>query len=488
MAFLERNANRGSISTGYDVDNSLKFEPDNSEYLKSNNTHAGTSPTSNQKGTVSFWIKRTEIGNNVSGKQMYIFASANSARYSNLGFDEFDNLTVYSGDSSWNSVSPYTLNKFRDTAAWYHIVIRYDTTDSTASNRLRVYANGTEVSWAVAPNITQNGAMTYGDLGGPTWHSWGTVYSYHSPAKFFGGYLAEAHFVDGQSLAPTEFAEYDTSGIWKPKAYTGTYGNAGYYLDFADSGNLGDDESGNGFDFDENNIAAADQATDTPTNNFATWQTNIKYNPSVSADFSFSEGGTSPKRNSGDVHVYCVSTIAMSSGKWYMEYKIRNGGDYVYFGGTPITKFASENHNGYYLGQDGGGSIGYGVADGNIYYWTGANGQFTETNSTGDIIGIALDKDNDKIAFSKNGTYMQGSNGTRSDPTTPSTMHEVQAPPYFWAMGAYSGNVEYQTNMGGFTDMSISSPASDENGYGTFEYAPPTGYYSLCSKNLAEYG
>ena len=159
-----------------------------------------------------------------------------------------------------------------------------------------------------------------------------------------------------------------------------------------------------------------------------------------------------------------------------------------YFGGAPITKFSSENYNGYYLGQDGGGSIGYGVSGGYLYYWTGANNQYTETNSTGDIIGVALDKDNNKIAFSKNGTFMQGSNGVRSDPTTPSTMHEVQPPPYFWAMGANTGNVEYQTNMGGFTDMSISSAESDENGYGTFEYAPPTGFYALCTKNLAEYG
>ena len=235
-----------------------------------------------------------------------------------------------------------------------------------------------------------------------------------------------------------------------------------------------------------NNLTAADQATDTPTNNFATWQIN-NYNPTVSANFTFIEGATTPKRNSGDVHVYCVSTMAMSSGKWYMEYKVRSSGDSVYFGGTPITKFASENHNGYYLGQDGGGSIGYG-AGGFLYYWTGANTQYTETRATGDIIGVALDKDNNKIAFSKNGTFMQGSNGVRTDPATPSTMHEVQAPPYFWAFGAYTGSIQYETNMGGYTSMSISSAASDANGYGTFEYAPPTGYYALCTKNLAEYG
>jgi len=329
MAFLTEAANRGSISTGYDIDNSLKFEPDNSEYLKSNTTHAYTSPTSNQKGTVSFWIKRTEIGNGVSGKQMYIFASANSARYSNLGFDEFDNLTVFSGDSSWNSVSPYTYNKFRDTSAWYHIVLRYDTTDSTASNRLRVYSNGTEVSWVTAPNITQNGVMTYGALSGPTWHSWGTIYAYFTPEKFFAGYLAEAHFVDGQSLAPTEFAEYDANGIWKPIEYGGTYGNAGYYLDFADSGNLGDDESGNGFDFDENNIAAADQATDTPTNNFCTVRP--MWTPHEAA-CSLLEGATvwkinMPSGSGFNPNTSAISTFQFNSGKWYWETTWTNDGD-----------------------------------------------------------------------------------------------------------------------------------------------------------------
>ena len=101
-----------------------------------------------------------------------------------------------------------------------------------------------------------------------------------------------------------------------------------------------------------------------------------------SANFTFTEGATSPTRNSGDVHVYCVSTMAMSSGKWYMEYKVRSSSDSVYFGGTPITKFASENHNGYYLGQDGVGSIGYGAG---AIYIIGQEqiSQYTETRATG---------------------------------------------------------------------------------------------------------
>ena len=508
MEVLQRTANRGSIATGgYDIDNSLKFEPDNSEYLKSNNTHAYTSPTSNQKGTVSFWIKRTEIGNNVSGKQMYIFASANSARYSNLGFDEFDNLTMYSGDSSWNNVSPYTSNKFRDTSAWYHIVIRYDTTDSTASNRLRVYSNGTEVSWVTAPNITQNGVMTIGALGGPTWHSWGTIYAYFTPTKFFGGYLAEAHFVDGQSLAPTEFGEYDsTSGIWKPKAYDGTYGNCGYYLDFADASNLGDDESGNGFDFDENNITAADQATDTPTNNFATLNPIHVYSPIALP--TISHGATKLTTTNSGWWTAAVANMAITSGKWYFEARSATSSTHLsaigYGDEADIENWGIDTnanrqchpgrtHSGVasksfaYIGSDTeGASYGRIFPDGTSPS-TRVNYIYT------DVIGVAIDADNGYAYWHKNGTYINsgdptsGSSGTGgyavpSGTGTNGTLIPSVGAYYHIAIGVI------EVNFGGYTEMSISSAATDANGYGTFEYAPPSGYYALCTKNLAEYG
>ena len=487
MAFLTEAANRGSISTGYDIDNSLKFEPDNSEYLKSNNTHAYTSPTSNQKGTVSFWIKRTEIGNNVSGKQMYIFASANSARYSNLGFDEFDNLTVYSGDSSWNSVSPYTYNKFRDTSAWYHIVLRYDSTDSTASNRLRVYTNGTEVSWVVAPNITQNGVMTYGALSGPTWHSWGTIYAYFTPEKFFAGYLAEAHFVDGQSLAPTEFAEYDANGIWVPKEYDGTYGNAGYYLDFADSGNLGDDESGNGFDFDENNIAAADQATDTPTNNFCT------INPLINYYGSVSEGATKWLHTSGgDGWESFVATMgAGTSGKWYAEFKYVDSDLDNIIGICPIDDpdlNRGADHFPYY-GSDTSldESVGYYAANGQRYIGGGGSA-YGNTWTKSNIMSIAVDMDNGKLYFAKDGVWQNSGDPTSGATGTGALDVRGATKPQSLGAGNYYSGEDILANYGGYTTISISSAATDANGYGTFEYAPPSGYYALCTKNLAEYG
>jgi len=487
METLQRTANRGSISTGYDIDNSLKFEADNSEYLKANNTFASTTPTSRQKGTVSFWIKRTEIGNGVSGKQMYIFASSDSSRYSNLGFDEFDNLTVFSGDSSWNSVSPYTYNKFRDTSAWYHIVIRYDTTDSTASNRLRVYSNGTEVSWVTAPNITQDGVMTYSGMNGPCWHSWGTIYSYFTPAKFFSGYLAEAHFVDGQSLAPTEFGEYDDdSGIWKPKAYDGTYGNCGYYLDFADSGNLGDDESGNGFDFDENNIAAADQATDTPTNNFCTW------NPLVTnaGVFTYTEGATKWKPSSGNWQTTTAS-MGFTKGKWYAEFKMDNNVTAAMVGVQQLENDTtySGQYLGYYANTTSMG-MGYYNADGKVYRNTGESA-YGASYPSSVLVSVALEFKDDGTAnmyVAKDGTWQNSADPANGTGGFGLNYGSAVDGFFTFASSLYQNSGYWQANFGGYTVNSISSAASDANGYGTFEYAPPSGYYALCTKNLAEYG
>ena len=474
MAFTDRLHNRGSISTGYDIDNSCKFEPDNSEYLGKTPTSSGNRRTF----TISMWIKRTEFG-----MDCYLMEAGdgdyNQSDRTLIKFDSSDKFR-FGGGSSYERI---TNRVFRDASAWYHIVMAVDTTDSTAGNRLKLYINGVqETSFGTSADPSQNFQYAFCK---DDEHTVG--FNHTDNVSYFAGYMSEVILIDGQQLDPTSFGEFDEdSGIWKPIDVSGlTFGTNGFYLDFKDSSNLGNDASG-GTDFTENNITAADQAVDTPTNNFATWQIN-NYNPTVSANFTFIEGATTPKRNSGDAHVYCVSTMAMSSGKWYMEYKVRSSSDSVYFGGTPITQFASENHNGYYLGQDGGGSIGYG-AGAFLYYWTGANTQYTENRATGDIIGVALDKDNDKIAFSKNGTFMLGTNGVRTDPSTPSTMHEVQAPPYFWAFGAFTGSIQYETNMGGFTTNTPSSAESDENGYGAFEYAPPTGYYALCTKNLAEFG
>ena len=257
METLQRTANRGSLSTGYDIDNSLKLEADNTEYL-SQTTSAGSRRTA----TYSFWYKRTELG----ATQQIAGISPIGSETVRFMIDSNDVLDVETGVGGDNN-SLVTNRVFRDTSAWYHFVVAIDTTQSTEANRVKVYVNGVqETSFSASEYPAQNTDLTIG-VSGYTWR----YGAYDNTYNKCSGYLAEAHYIDTQQLAPTEFGEFDEdSGIWIPKEYTGTYGDNGHYLDFKDSANLGTNAKGNDTNFTLNNIASADQATDTPTNNFAT--------------------------------------------------------------------------------------------------------------------------------------------------------------------------------------------------------------------------
>ena len=473
MAFLERNANRGSISTGYDVDNSLKVQANSgNEWFYRDNPTAGNKKTF----TFSFWLKRTQLTGYEA--DCYLMSQGSNARFHFAG----DTLRfMFDG----NSTELEAAGKLRDPAAWYHIVLAVDTTQSTNTNRVKAYVNGQVYSFNNSDWPSQNQESS--------WMSGTDMYfntrdgdgSYDN-----SGYWSEVVVVDGQQLDPTSFGEVDAnSGIWIPKDVSDlTFGSEGFYLKFDDSSALGADSSGNSNNVTLNNISAVDQATDTPTNNFATWQCNIKPRTD-SKSTAFKDGGTTAVSDgNGTGWRGSISTMTMASGKWYMEYKLLASNSAIQLGGIPDHRVNTDMRLGYYLGQDGGGSFGWYPVSGYLFYWTGQHGQYTTTASANDIISLAIDKDNDKLFYAINGTWMQGTNGVRMDPTTPSTGHEVQPPPYHFAFWINNQNETHLTNMGGYTAMSISSGASDANGYGTFEYAPPTGYYSLCSKNLAEYG
>ena len=262
MAFTDRLHNRGSISTGYDIDNSLKFEPDNSEYIYRTPSSAGNRKT----WTLSFWIKRTELAD--GSNTMRVFEAWTGSTGTSALFTATDNFIL---DLS-NGSNYFTSNaRFRDTAAWYHFVIRVDTTQGTASERARVYVNGSELAGSWNSNIGQNTDLTWNlDVA----HNFAR---FHNGDSYVSAYYAEIINVDGTSLAPTAFGEFDEdSGIWKPKAANPTYGTNGFKLEFKSSGSLGADTSGNGHTWSLNAIAAADQSTDTPTNNFCTYNNNFK--------------------------------------------------------------------------------------------------------------------------------------------------------------------------------------------------------------------
>jgi hypothetical protein len=299
------------------------------------------------------------------------------------------------------------------------------------------------------------------------------------------GYLAEAISVDGQALDPTSFGEFDEdSGIWKPINVSGlSFGNNGYYLDFKDSSNLGNDVSG-GTDFTLTNITSADQATDTPTNNFAVFNTLYDYDGVV-----INEGATKTTNQNTANWRSVVSNIAVQNGKWYAEFTAGSNSGFVGVG--LVEEMTGDLPKTHYLGQLGE-SIGYyGIG---LLFYSGASqtGSFTGFGA-GDVIGIALDKTNGFVYWHKNGTYQNsgdptsGATGTGGIALSSGYSGYAQSDYYIMGYGQSTATAAY-ANFGGYTADTPSSAASDANGYGTFEYAPPSGYYALCTKNLAEFG
>jgi len=458
-------AGTNSATGGYDITNSLKFEPDNTEYLTRTPSSAGNEKT----WTWSGWIKYTEP---TLSPQTIFAGGTDSGSYGAINF------RIDAGQLELNTASVglrTATQKFRDPSAWYHFVVAMDTTQSTADDRIKIYVNGSQITdFSVFNNPPQNTDT------GVNANELQTI-SRRSNAndRYFAGYMAEAHLIDGQALAPTDFGEFDTdTGIWKPKAYVGSYGTNGYYLKFDDSSSLGTDSSGNGNNFTLNNITSADQATDTPTNNFATTNPLYKYG---SETFT-TEGATVVTKNANG-WVSPQSTICPASGKWYMEFKF-NAVDSRVVGAAPIggTLWNSATHYGGTVGSD---SVGY--ADTGYLYVndSGINPVYGPAYDNSNIIAVALDMDNGYIYWAKDNTWIN-----TADPVAGSGGYALPAGLVEHAIGAsvYQQAKQSFANFGGYTTISISSAASDANGYGTFEYAPPSGYYALCTKNLEEFG
>jgi hypothetical protein len=492
MAFTDRLHNRGSISTGYDIDNSLKFEADNSEYL----SRTPSSNTNRQTFTFSTWVKRTELGINGG----LIEAYQDGSNFFLLAFTTGDQIVVYNVDSSVDYGYVYTP-VFRDTSAWYHIVLVSDTTNSTAADRYRLYVNGVRIT-----DISQ-------DYGTPPQNYNNNLNSTiaHNIGKRADGnsynccYLAETHLIDGTAYAPTDFGEFDEdSGIWKPiEVEDVTYGTNGFYLDYADGSDLGNDANGSN-NFAENNLTAADQATDTPTNNFATLNPLHAYSATASNNPSFKEGATRFTTERAGYWASAVANIGLTSGKWYFEAQPGTSNSHItgigYGDESDINDWAQDqaDTNGF-VGETGTNSIGYLGSDtsssyGNIWLGTGSTSNVNANYTISNIVGVAIDADNGYVYFARDNTYVNsgdpgsGASGTGGykfeDTTTPRTGTVFPAVSGYHHTAATVINI----NFGGYTTISISSAATDANGYGTFEYAPPSGYYALCTKNLAKYG
>ena len=476
MAFLTKAANRGSIATGYDIENSLKFESDNLETLYAVPwSSAGTRTTH----TWSIWVKRTELGT----RQMLLEGGTLNTVTGqlSLSFQTNDALEVRAGEfvpgSVAGTVYRLTNRVFRDTSAWYHIVAAFDTTQATANNRIKIWINGVqETSFATIANPAQNT-----DLGPFAANAQQTVGVSGNNGFYYNGYITHAALVYNQQLDADSFGEFDSvSGIWKPIDLEDlTFGAFGFWLKFENSSSLGTDSSGNNYGFTRANISSTDQATDTPTNNFCT------FNPLMDEGNSptITEGAMKSTGGGGNWN-QTWGTIGTKNGKWYYEMKVTNTSSTGYFGAS-TTPAVSDYTNTVQLMYNT--SFMVGTASGiDYYYWQ--NGSQTSNEATGwgnlannDVLGLALDLDasTKKFYLYKNGSLLN-SGGTN----LPTNMQDE----FIFPLYVQYENRQDEINFGGYTISSISSAASDANGYGTFEYAPPSGYYALCTKNLAQYG
>ena len=483
MEALQRLHNRGSISTGYDIDNSVKLEDANSEWLYRASPTAGNRRTY----TFSFWIKRTELGAvNASGNQFMIGQGQHGRMY--FGSEYFQ----YRFDDGHDCRN--VSRQFRDTSAWYHFVVAVDTNQSSSSNRVKLYVNGESLAvddhdGGSFPDIQDQGAFfstSYLTIGTAPF---GGSYNAGDGAYDMSGYLSEFCAVDGQQLTPTDFGEFDSdSGIWKPIDVSGiNFGSQGFYLNFDDSSDLGADSSGNGNDFTKNNISAVDQATDTPTNNFCTLNPLFVGNQSTRP----SDGATYMSDNGTNQDVSYAGTMGVTKGKWYYETYIdmrsTSYGLTIYVGYHTF----KDNYraNAYWSSTNQDSVALYGMHTGQYWTWNGGSRSVTSglgsigTSGVGKYVGIALNLDDNQITFYYDGSAITNGSNLALNNLGTDTDAGIFAIP---AISVYDNN--HTVNFGGYTKAPISSAQSDENGYGTFEHAPPSGYYALCTKNLEEFG
>ena len=290
--------------------------------------------------------------------------------------------------------------------------------------------------------------------------------------------MAHFHWCDGQSYGPTTFGETDsTTGIWKPKtAPSVTYGTNGFFLKFDNSANMGLDSGGGSHNWTTNGTIV--QNKDTPSNVFATWNT-LGY---MAGYANYSNGSTTLVGNDNTYASRSNSTLAASSGKYYMEFKIIDVQGSSYPGVGMIS-----TENAMVDGQVGGAanSVSY-RAGGTII----TNGSVTATENSytdNDIIGVAMDLDNGAVYFHKNGTYQNNGNPTSGASKTGSLYSFTPGTDtYHFGCTAYTADSELSANFGNgyFGTTAVSSAQNPDDGNGIFEYDVPAGYRALCTKSL----
>jgi hypothetical protein len=450
------------VDAGYEVSNSLRFNDDDSPRLQ-----ITTGSNSNrQRFTFSTWVKKCQD----TGDDQTLFSANDGGHQPHIKFDtEFEQLNVRISDS--DNYNVMTNRVFRDVSAWYHIVVAMDTTQSTASNRIKIYVNGvqeTSLRTANYPAQNYNSAINTN-----TEHTLGRDVTTNN--KPLDGYMAETFFIDGTQLQATDFGEFNDNGVWIPIDAKNnlTFGTHGFYFEYkqtgtsANSSGIGADTSGNDNHFTPTNLTATDITTDTCTNNFNT------LNPLANQmGGTLSEGNTQcVGAAASDKHVF--GTFGLTQGKWYWEIKVTDQGarGSVFISDSDHNDVIGTNYAGHAFHS--GGTVTSATSNSNV--GSGA--------SDNDIICFAADLDNGQLFMSKNADIDTSGTANVTGLATSGLDRDYRISQRETGNPASTMQHNY-----GNAPFSISSSNSDSEGHGSFEFAVPSGYFALCTKNLAEYG
>jgi hypothetical protein len=448
MPFQNNVLAGASGATGYQIPYSLRFRAANSAYLSRT---SGATPTDQKRVTYSAWIKAAPSLSSSNQVAIVSFGSGNSGLIA-------WNISSYGGRLFIRSDGSNDIQYsgvFRDPSAWGNLVVSVDTTQATASDRVKVYWNGVAMTYQSGTYPTQNSNSNLNMA------STGCrLMSDQANGTYLDGYLAETHMIDGQALTPSSFGQTDATGVWVPKKYAGTYGSQGYYLKFDNATStttIGNDSSGNANNWTTSGISVTsgvtfDQMTDSPTLNYAVM------NPlDLSGTAATFQWANMQVTRSGASFAQAYCSIQMSSGKWYCE--MTAGADVANLSLGLITGTANAAAN-RYLGQD---SFTYGYDPDGRKVNNASYSLYGNSWTAGDIIGIILDADNGKLYFSKNGTVQNS-----GDPVAGTNAA------FTGLTGPYRFVAAFEN--GGICDFNF--------GQRSFSYTPPSGFKALNTQNI----
>ena len=490
MAFTDRLANRGSISTGYDIEYSM--------FLGGANCEGEITQTGGDRKThtISFWFKRAPIGwstsaGHINGTSEDMWGT--SSEGDTLRFNG-SRLAFFQEGGTGGQI--YTTAVFRDVSAWYHLVIAVDTTQGTAANRLKMYVNGVQQTTFDTEDYPDQNAEFKLMQSGQVFR----IGAGHggSTSATGQGYYSEFIIVDGAAKAASDFGEFhSTSGIWVPKEYTGDFntgsGTNGAYYKFegtaegTGAGSTGLDSSGesNNMNFENQNGGLVD----TPTNNFCVL--NSRFRGQDNTDKAVTHGGTHIPADGFNQSSQHQGSIGVTKGKWYWEtYIDSRSASYGLDIYTGAHTFQGNYQGNTLFNSSGAENPALWHLHGGNFYTYDSGSRDTEAgiaaagaSEVGEFIGVALNLDDNQISYYLDGSAVTGGTDLALNDLGDDADAGIFVLP---ALSVYDN--DHTVNFGGFTKASISSAQTDENGYGTFEHSPPSGYYALCTKNLAEYG